>query len=65
MAVIARNFGAKIIKNVGDCLILCYPRTSDTSNKHFVNINSSHYNTAIILLARSLEGERRLHFSLG
>ena len=29
MAAIARNFGAKIIKNVGDCLIFCYPRTSD------------------------------------
>ena len=32
MAAIAKNFGAKIIKNVGDCLILCYPRTSDTSD---------------------------------
>jgi two-component system response regulator ChvI len=29
MAAIGRNFRAKIIKNVGDCLILCYPRTSD------------------------------------
>jgi sugar/nucleoside kinase (ribokinase family) len=28
MAAISRNFEAKIIKNVGDCLILCYPRTS-------------------------------------
>jgi CheY-like chemotaxis protein len=28
MAAIARNFGAKIIKNVGDCLILSYPKTS-------------------------------------
>jgi class 3 adenylate cyclase len=37
MATIARNFGAKIIKNVGDCLILCYPRTSDTSNKSTFN----------------------------
>ena len=37
MAAIARNFGAKIIKNVGDCLILCYPRTSDTSNKSAFN----------------------------
>src|SRR5215471_6284233 len=37
MAAIARNFGAKIIKNVGDCLILCYPRTADTSNKSAFN----------------------------
>jgi class 3 adenylate cyclase len=37
MAAISRNFGATIIKNVGDCLILCYPRTSDTSNKSAFN----------------------------
>jgi two-component system, OmpR family, response regulator ChvI len=37
MAAIARNFGAKIIKNVGDCLIFCYPRTSDPSNKSAFN----------------------------
>jgi two-component system, OmpR family, response regulator ChvI len=37
MAAIARNFGAKIIKNVGDCLILYYPRTSDLSNKSAFN----------------------------
>jgi two-component system response regulator ChvI len=37
MAAIARNFGAKVIKNVGDCLIFCYPRTSDPSNKSAFN----------------------------
>jgi two-component system, OmpR family, response regulator ChvI len=37
MAAIARNSGAKIIKNVGDCLIFCYPTTSDTSNKSAFN----------------------------
>jgi two-component system response regulator ChvI len=37
MAAIAKNFGAKIIKNVGDCLIFCYPRTSDPSNKSAFN----------------------------
>jgi two-component system, OmpR family, response regulator ChvI len=37
MAAIAKNFGANIIKNVGDCLILCYPRTADTSNKSAFN----------------------------
>src|SRR5215472_4089963 len=37
MAAIAGNFGAKIIKNVGDCLIFSYPGTSDTSNKSAFN----------------------------
>jgi two-component system, OmpR family, response regulator ChvI len=37
MAAIARNFGAKIIKNVGDCLIFCYPTTADASNKSAFN----------------------------
>jgi CheY-like chemotaxis protein/class 3 adenylate cyclase len=37
MAAIARNSGAKIIKNVGDCLIFCYPTTSDASNKSAFN----------------------------
>jgi class 3 adenylate cyclase len=31
-ATIARNFGAKIIKNAGDCLIYYFPKTSDASN---------------------------------
>jgi two-component system, OmpR family, response regulator ChvI len=33
MAAIAKNFGGKVVKNVGDCLILYYPKTSDSSNK--------------------------------
>ena len=37
MAAIARNFGARVIKNVGDCLIFYYPRTSDPSNKSAFN----------------------------
>jgi class 3 adenylate cyclase len=37
MAAIARESGAKIIKNVGDCLIFCYPSTSDPSNKSAFN----------------------------
>jgi CheY-like chemotaxis protein len=37
MAAIARGLGAKIIKNVGDRLIFCYPRTSDPSNKSAFN----------------------------
>jgi class 3 adenylate cyclase len=30
MAIIARNFGAKIIKNAGDCLIFYFPQTSES-----------------------------------
>jgi two-component system, OmpR family, response regulator ChvI len=30
MATIARNFGAKIIKNAGDSLIFYFPQTSDS-----------------------------------
>ena len=37
IAAIARESGAKIIKNVGDCLIFCYPGTSDQSNKSAFN----------------------------
>jgi two-component system, OmpR family, response regulator ChvI len=32
MAVIARDFDAKIIKNTGDCLIYYFPKTSDSAN---------------------------------
>jgi class 3 adenylate cyclase len=33
MATIVRNFGAKIIKNAGDCLIFYFPATSDSSDR--------------------------------
>lgn len=33
IAAIARNFGANIIKNIGDCLIFYYPKTSDSTDK--------------------------------
>lgn len=33
MAMIIRNFDAKIIKNAGDCLIYYFPRTTDPNNK--------------------------------
>jgi class 3 adenylate cyclase len=33
MATIARNFGAKIIKNAGDCLIFYFPDTSSSTNR--------------------------------
>src|SRR5262245_61870906 len=31
MALIARNFGAEIVKNVGDSVIFFFPKTSETS----------------------------------
>ena len=37
MAAIAKNFGAKVIKNAGDCLIFCYPETSDPFNRSAFN----------------------------
>jgi two-component system, OmpR family, response regulator ChvI len=37
MAAIARNFGAKIIKNTGDCLTYYFPKTSDSTNKSAFN----------------------------
>jgi two-component system, OmpR family, response regulator ChvI len=33
MAVLAKNYGAKIIKNAGDALIFYFPETSDSSNE--------------------------------
>ncbi|MFL6497715.1 MAG: response regulator [Nitrososphaera sp.] len=32
MAALAKNFGAKVIKNVGDALLFYFPDTSDTEN---------------------------------
>ena len=36
-ATIARNFGAKVIKNVGDSLIYYFPSTVDSSNERAFN----------------------------
>jgi len=34
MAMIAKEFGGKIVKNVGDSLLYYFPQTSDDSSKH-------------------------------
>ena len=34
MAMIAKEFGGKVVKNVGDSLLYYFPQTSDDSNKH-------------------------------
>jgi two-component system, OmpR family, response regulator ChvI len=36
-AILARNFGAKVIKNVGDSIIYYFPSTVDSSNEHAFN----------------------------
>src|SRR5574340_834521 len=33
MAIIVRNFGAKIVKNVGDSIIFYFPESLDSTNK--------------------------------
>jgi CheY-like chemotaxis protein/class 3 adenylate cyclase len=37
MAVLAKNYGAKIIKNAGDALIFYFPESSDSSNEPVFN----------------------------
>jgi len=34
MAMIAKEFGGKVVKNVGDSLLYYFPQTSDSSDKH-------------------------------
>lgn len=39
MATVSANFGAKIVKNIGDSVMYYFPRTADPSNKHaFKNV---------------------------
>jgi hypothetical protein len=33
MAILARNYNAKIVKNAGDALIFYFPETSDSHNE--------------------------------
>jgi two-component system response regulator ChvI len=37
MAILAKNYGAKIVKNAGEALIFYFPKTSDSSNKAAFN----------------------------
>lgn len=34
MAMIAKEFGAKVVKNIGDSLLYYFPQTSDALNRH-------------------------------
>jgi len=38
LAAVARNYGAKIVKNVGDCLIFYFPETSDANEYSMKNV---------------------------
>jgi CheY-like chemotaxis protein/class 3 adenylate cyclase len=39
IAIIAKNFGGEIIKNVGDALVFYYPQTSDDGNRNaFIDV---------------------------
>jgi class 3 adenylate cyclase len=46
MATIAKNFGAKIIKNAGDCLIFYFPQTSFTNVSSNNNDNKKNNNNS-------------------
>jgi two-component system, OmpR family, response regulator ChvI len=48
MAVLAKNYGAKIIKNAGDALIFYFPETSDPTNELVFNRAFECFNTMIL-----------------
>jgi two-component system, OmpR family, response regulator ChvI len=52
MAVLAKNYGAKIIKNAGDALIFYFPETSEPANEMVFNRAFDCFTTMI--LARNL-----------
>jgi two-component system, OmpR family, response regulator ChvI len=56
MAAIAKNFGSKVIKNVGDGLIFYFPDTSDSNNKSAFKEAFECFNA--IIVARDLINER-------
>jgi hypothetical protein len=60
MAAIARNFGAKVIKNVGDCLIFCYPGTSDPSDTR----NKSAFNDVLECFITMIEARSTINQKL-
>ena len=34
LSKIVKSYGGKVIKNIGDCLLLYFPKTSDNKNEH-------------------------------
>src|SRR6266540_3716229 len=52
MAVLAKNYGAKIVKNAGDALIFYFPETADPANEQVFNEMFECFTTMI--LARNI-----------
>jgi two-component system, OmpR family, response regulator ChvI len=48
MAILTKNYGAKIIKNAGDALIFYFPETSDPTNKPVFNRAFECFTTMIL-----------------
>jgi CheY-like chemotaxis protein len=48
MAILVKNYGAKIVKNAGDALIFYFPQTSDTSNEQAFNDAFECFTTMIL-----------------
>ena len=52
MAILAKNYGAKIVKNAGDALIFYFPETSDSSNE--IAFKNTLECLATMILARNI-----------
>src|ERR687891_2516593 len=50
MAILAKNYGAKIVKNAGDALIFYFPKSSDSSNEAAFNDAFECFTTMILAL---------------
>src|SRR5919112_3572630 len=48
MAILVKNYGAKIVKNAGDALIFYFPETSDSSNEAALNDTFECFTTMIL-----------------
>jgi two-component system, OmpR family, response regulator ChvI len=48
MAILVKNYGAKIVKNAGDALIFHFPKTSDSSNEAAFNDAFECFSTMIL-----------------
>src|ERR671923_1125953 len=48
MAILVKNYGAKIVKSAGDALIFYFPQTSDTSNEEAFNDAFECFTTMIL-----------------
>jgi len=49
MAILAKNYGAKIVKNAGDALIFYFPETSDPANETVFKDSFECFTTMILV----------------